>query len=90
MVARADTSSDTGGRLHLGSDAVAQSSDASLGSVAQTVNLSSDKVQPVSEVLAFLQAGDPVRSQRLVWLTAQPHWQTCSCSRGFLTSCQLR
>lgn len=78
MVARVPTSSHAGGRLHLGSDAVTQCSYAGLGAVAQTVNLSSDKVQPVSEVLTFLQAGDPVMGQRSVRLTAQPQRQTCS------------
>lgn len=54
MFAWDPVSSDAGARLHLGSDAVAQCSDAGFGTVAQTVNLSSDKVQPVSEVLTFL------------------------------------
>lgn len=60
MVPRLPTSADGGGQLHLGGDAVAQNSDAGPGAVAQTVNLSLDKVQPVSEVLTFLKAGNPV------------------------------
>lgn len=90
VVARAPTPSDAGGHLHLGGDAVAQCFDAGLGAVAQTVNLSSDKVQPVSEILTFLEAGDPVMGQWLVRLTAQPYGQTCSCNRDFLTSCPLK
>lgn len=43
-----------GGGIHLGGDIIAQSSDPASGAVAQTANLSSDKVQPVSEILAFL------------------------------------
>lgn len=57
---------ERGSCIHLGGDIIAQSSDPVFGAVAQTANLSSDKVQPVSEILAFLQAGDPIRGQRSV------------------------
>lgn len=83
----AQTPSSIRGRLHLGGDAVAQRFDAGLGAVAQTVNLSSDEVQPVSEFLTFLQTGDPVMDQKLVPLMPSPNGSICS--RSFLTSCRL-
>lgn len=49
---------------HLGSDIISQSLDPLFDVVGQTVNLSSNKVQPVPLILPLLQAEDPVKGQR--------------------------
>ncbi len=50
--------------LHLGSYIISQSLDPLFDVVGQTVNLSSDKIQPVPLILPLLQAADPVKGQR--------------------------
>ena len=50
--------------LHLGSDIISQRPDPLFDVVAQTVNLSSNKIQPVPLILPLLQAEDPAKGQR--------------------------
>lgn len=52
-----------GGFLHLGSDIIGQSADAFTDIVTQTINLASNKIQPVPLILTLLQAEDPVGSE---------------------------
>lgn len=61
---------------NLGRDVVGQSLDPLFDADGETVNLSSDEVEPVLLILTLLQAADPVRGEmtRNVFLST-----VCSC-----------